>query len=79
MPGKPFKGKSGTIYVRNVSQSTRDRFHAACSFRGEYMREVIIRMMKEYADKFDRHRVKLANKRKLTESRQIAKHTKPDI
>lgn len=42
------KKKKAVLYIRNISQDTKDRFKAVCSLRGKSMNAVINKLIKEY-------------------------------
>ena len=44
-----FKGPYGTIFMRRIPKLLRDRFKAACAFRGRNMKQVLMAFMEEYA------------------------------
>lgn len=41
-------GKNGVI-IRPIPPAVKDQFKAACARRGEFMRDVLIAFMREYA------------------------------
>lgn len=43
-----FKGKEGTIYIREISTTLRNLFHASCARRGKSMKGVIVAFMKSF-------------------------------
>lgn len=46
-----FQGATGTMYLRGVPKTIRDRFNAMCALRGKTMKKVLIEFMTEFGEK----------------------------
>lgn len=38
----------GVLFIEGIPRSTKEAFKAACAYRGETMRDAVIRKMREY-------------------------------
>jgi len=48
-PGKPRHKK--TLFVQGIPEDTHSAFKSACARRGETMRDVVIKLVREFAQK----------------------------